>query len=115
MKTKEFLIILGLSLIVTYFICIHKYTHKVVLQEKYVEEPEYRLYRRKQSDLVLTWEEYQSLKINNPEAVYISEKLYFFVLDGERTNVNKETYDKYIEGAKVRYLKTFMFWEKEIQ
>ena len=77
MKVKQFLVIFGLSLIITYIFAVHKFTHKTVLQQKYVEEPEYRLYRYKQSDVVLTFEEYQSFKINNPDDVYISEKLYF--------------------------------------
>lgn len=115
MKVTHFLVMFGLSLIITYVIVVHKFEYKTVLQQKYIEEPEYRLYRHKQSDIVLTLEEYQSLKTSNSDAVYISERLYFFVIDGERLCVNKNIYDKYIEGSKVRYLETIMSLQKEIQ
>ena len=105
----------GISLIITYIFVIHKFTYETVLQQKYIEEPEYRLYRYKKSDLVLTWEEYQSFKIRNPNDVYISEKQYFFVLDGERIRVDEKIYNKYVEGGKIKYFKSIIDVQKEIR
>jgi hypothetical protein len=115
MKVKEFLLIFGISLIITYIIAVHKFTYTTVLEQKYIEEPEYRLYRYKQSDIVLTHEEFQYFRIKLPNDVYISEKLYFFVFDDETIRVDESIYNKYEEGSKINYLKTILFFQKEIQ
>lgn len=115
MKTKEFLVIFAISLVITYFFAVHEYEHTVTLTQKYIEEPEYRLYRRKQADIVLTWEEYQSLRYTNPNDVYISDRLFFFVLEGELESVDEKTYNKYVEGSKIKYRKSFLFGDIDIK
>lgn len=108
MSKRFFIFSLLFSTIFTFFIAVFEYEYKGKLDEKFIEEPEYRLYRGKQEDLVLTWEEYQSLKINNPDAVYISEKRYYFVIEGDTIEVSEDLYNSRAEGALIKYKRSLI-------
>jgi hypothetical protein len=105
-NTNEFKLVFWIfvvSTVITFFIAVKKYEHHTTLTSKRMVESEYRLERRKQSDIVLSYDEYFSLKMNHPDDVYISDPKYYFTIDGEEMEVDKKTYDDYGVGYKIKY------------
>jgi len=91
------------SFIVTFFLAIKKYEHHTTLTSKRMVESEYKLNRRKQEDLVLSYDEFSMLKMTHPDDVYVSDPIYYFTVDGEEIEVDKETYNNYSNGDKIKY------------
>ena len=98
-----------LMILFFYFTAIHKYEHKAVLGMKIYEEPQLMLNRYKQSDIVLSPEEFSLLSTSNPELTYISEPEYIFMINGKKIYVTQQQYNSYQEGDTIIYYNECFF------
>jgi hypothetical protein len=100
--------------LLTYFLAIQKYEYSSTVDSKQLDESEYMLRRRKESDLVLTYDEFRSFKIDNPDNVYISDKKYYLIIENENVEVDSIIYSKYNQGDPIKYKKSILINTKKI-
>lgn len=63
--------------------------------KRYIVEPNYKINRYKQSDLIIDYDTYINLLRIDKNSVYISDHEYHVIIENKDIQITKELYDKY--------------------